>query len=84
MQVAKTFANSVYKTVYSSPGTRACMEMRLIRCVCITIILWFIHLCRLTGYNADSESTEDQGICFEMTSQVKLLCLKNSFGGIQI
>ena len=74
MQVAKTFANSVYKTLYSSPCTRASMEMRLIRDVQYNDTFWFIHLCRLTGYNADSESTEDQGICFKMTSQVKLSC----------
>lgn len=42
-------------------------------CVHYNDTSWLIHLCRLTGYNADPESTEGQGIGFEMTSQVILL-----------
>lgn len=69
IQAAKTSANSVYQTILfptQGPGNEATKESI---CVCITMIL---HLCRLTGYNADPESTEGQGIVFEMTAQVKL------------
>ena len=65
IQAAKTSANSVYQTILfptQGPGNEATKESI---CVCITMIL---HLCRLTGYNADPESTEGQGIVFEMTA----------------
>ena len=42
-------------------------------CVHYNDTSWLTHLCRLTGYNADPERTEGQGILFEMTSQMKLL-----------
>ena len=51
------------------------MEMRLIRDVQYNDTFWFIHLCRLTGYNADSESTEDQGICFKIDISSEIIVL---------
>ena len=49
-------------------------------CVHYNDTSWLTHLCRLTGYNADPESTEGQGIVFEMTSQVKLSVFFLFFG----
>ena len=75
IQAAKTSVNTaVYQTIF--PPHKS-LEMRLLRevyvCVHYNDTSWLTHLCRLTGYNADPERTEGQGILFEMTSQMKLL-----------